>query len=196
MSKGKIFVLSSPSGSGKTTLRDIALEKLDSLDKIITMTSRSPRSGELDGVDYHFRTREEMVELRKNDGFVESVESYGNLYGTPRFEIDKVDAGKNIIIILDVYGKVEFSKEYDVIGIFITPPSDEVLQKRIFSRKEGALSKDDLCEYVSRLERANTELEYAKSRGSYKYYIDGNGSIEECSSELIGIITSELRGDG
>ena len=160
------------------------------------MTSRSPRSGESDGVDYHFRTREEMLEMKKNGEFVESVESYGNLYGTPRFEIDKVDDGKNIIIILDVYGKVEFEKHYDVVGIFISPPSEEVLQQRIFGRSEGDISKDELFEYVARLERANAELEYAKSDGSYKYYIDGNGSIEECSSELIGIITDELRGNG
>lgn len=196
MAKGKLFILSSPSGSGKTTLRDVALQKIDNLEKIITMTSRPPRDGEVEAVDYYFRDREYMLDMNYRNKMVEMVESYGNLYGTPKAEIEsKLDSGKHIIIILDVYGKMNFDKVYDSVGIFIDPPSAETLTDRIMSRTTINSAADidtAMLTAMERVARADEEVSKASQDNLYKYHIDGNGSIEECSEALIGILNGEI----
>lgn len=193
----KIFVLSSPSGSGKTTLRDIALEKINSLNKIITMTSRSPRGDEVDGVDYYFRTKEEMSKLNETGEMVEMVETYGNLYGTPKFEIDKyITADKNIIVILDAFGKVKFDQHYETVGIFIMPPDEKILRERLRNRWAAEPNEDDINELEKRINRSNEEVKYARNCAHYKYTIDGTMNIKECADALIYIINDELYNEG
>lgn len=189
---GCIFILSSPSGTGKTTLRDELLKHIDSLSTITTITSRDKRSGEVDGVDYYFKTREEIEELNKSGKLVEMTESFGNLYGTPKDEItSKLDNGENLIIILDSFGKPNFDKYFNTIGIFIDPPPIHILKDRLMARSstDGHETQNSL---ETRLKRASLETNYAHEVANYDYFIDNNTDIEIALETLKVIINEEI----
>ena len=158
MNNRKAILFSAPSGSGKTTIIREILKRFDCFEFSISATSRLPREGEQDGVDYYFLTPEEF-ERRVNDGqFLEWEEVYaGTRYGTLKSEIDRIwDNGHVIIFDVDVNGGMNIKKYFgsDALALFVMPPSIEVLEMRL--RNRGTESEDAI---TKRLARSAAELQ-------------------------------------
>jgi guanylate kinase len=182
--KNKLFVMSAASGAGKTTLKDKVIGEFPDIVYSISATTRKPREGEVDGVHYFFKTKEEFEKLIKEDGLIEWNEVHGNYYGTPKFFVeDMLRQGKRVIFDLDVFGKVNFDKVYpDATGILILPPSEEELERRL--RGRGTDSEEVIR---LRLENAKKEMEFAKTKGKYEYTIV-NDDLERAADELRAIL--------
>jgi len=182
--KNKLFVMSAASGAGKTTLKDKVIGEFPDIVYSISATTRKPREGEVDGVHYFFKTKEEFEKLIKEDGLIEWNEVHGNYYGTPKFFVeDMLRQGKRVIFDLDVFGKVNFDKVYpDATGILILPPSEEELERRL--RGRGTDSEEVIR---LRLENAKKEMEFAKTKGKYEYTII-NDDLEKAADELRAIL--------
>lgn len=160
MNNRKAILFSAPSGSGKTTIIREILKRFDCFEFSISATSRKPREGEQDGVDYYFLTPEEF-ERRVNDGqFLEWEEVYaGTRYGTLKSEIDRIwDNGHVIIFDVDVNGGMNIKKYFgsDALALFVMPPSIEVLEMRL--RNRGTESEEAI---TKRLARSAAELQMA-----------------------------------
>lgn len=136
MKKGTFFVLSGPSGSGKGTVLKEVLRKSDRIVYSVSATSRSPRAGEVDGINYYFKSREEFETLIKADAFIEYTETYGNYYGTLKSEVEKaIENGKNIILEIDPVGARNVRAHYpDAVLMFLVAPDLEVLSSRLSGR--------------------------------------------------------------
>jgi guanylate kinase len=138
-SKGRLFVVSAPSGTGKTTLISLLLENDSTLVKTISYTSRSPREGEVDGVDYHFVSHEQFKIMISEQFFIEFAQVYGHYYGTSKKEVvDHLANGKFVVLVIDTQGAIELMKiieKNNITFIFIEPPSIEELKKRLAGRK-------------------------------------------------------------
>jgi guanylate kinase len=134
--KGRIFVITGPSGVGKTAIRDGVLLKEKNFEKIITCTTRAPREGEKDGVDYHFFSKEKFIGLLNNKSFFESALVYGNYYGSLKKEVSSaINSGKNVLFTVDVQGALSIKKNYPKsVVIFIKPPTIDDLKKRLLGR--------------------------------------------------------------
>ena len=158
---GKVIVVVAPSGSGKTTIAHLLLRDIPQLKFSVSATTRSPRKGETDGVDYHFLSKEEFQQHIEKGDFLEWEEFYnGKRYGTLRSEIDKqLKKGYFILFDVEVKGAVNIKKAFGerCLSIFIKPPSMEELQNRLLKRG----SEDDKT-LAERLERAKMELGYEK----------------------------------
>lgn len=180
----KLFVMSAASGAGKTTLKDKVIEEFPDIVYSISATTRKPREGEVDGVHYFFKTKEEFEKLIKEDGLIEWNEVHGNYYGTPKFFVeDMLRQGKRVLFDLDVFGKVNFDKVYpDATGILIMPPSAEELERRL--RGRGTDSEEVI---QVRLANAKKEIEFAKTKGKYEYTIV-NDDLEKAANELREIL--------
>lgn len=186
MKKGLLIVYSGPSGVGKSTLLHEVL-KDESLNLVfsISMTTRSPRPGEVDGKDYFFVSKEEFEQAIKEDKFLEHAKYVDNYYGTPLEYVEKKrNEGKNVVLEIDVQGgKQVIAKCPDCISIFILPPSEEILKERLSGR---GTEKEDVVE--KRLEVAKKEIEEGKI---YKYHVI-NGNIDTAINELENIIKDEM----
>ena len=182
--KNKLFVMSAASGAGKTTLKDKVIGEFPDIVYSISATTRKPREGEVDGVHYFFKTKEEFEKLIKEDGLIEWNEVHGNYYGTPKFFVeDMLRQGKRVLFDLDVFGKVNFDKVYpDATGILILPPSEEELERRLRGRGTDSEEVIRLC-----LENAKKEMEFAKTKGKYEYTII-NDDLERAADELRAIL--------
>jgi guanylate kinase len=182
--KNKLFVMSAASGAGKTTLKDKVIGEFPDIVYSISATTRKPREGEVNGVHYFFKTKEEFEKLIKEDGLIEWNEVHGNYYGTPKFFVeDMLRQGKRVLFDLDVFGKVNFDKVYpDATGILILPPSEEELERRL--RGRGTDSEEVIR---LRLENAKKEMEFAKTKGKYEYTII-NDDLERAANELRAIL--------
>lgn len=160
MKKGKIIVLVAPSGAGKTSIGQLLLEEIENLTFSVSATTRPPRKGETDGVDYHFLSPEAFQEAIDSDKFIEWEEFYGGKrYGTLQSEVDKqLNLGYFILLDVEVKGAINVKRLYnnDCLTIFIEPPSLEILKQRLIGR--GTENDDSLA---LRLERAKEELTYA-----------------------------------
>jgi guanylate kinase len=185
---GKLLVFSAPSGAGKSTLKDALMKRFPSLRYSVSATTRKPRPGEHEGVHYFFKTGDEFKDMIDHDELVEHMQVHGNHYGTPRAAIlSALDAGRSVILDLDVYGKVNFDKSFpDAIGILITPPNIEELERRLVARKS-----DDSDTIRVRLQNASQELEFAYRSGKYEYTVV-NDSFEHALEELTKILQKEL----
>ena len=183
--KNKLFVMSAASGAGKTTLKDLVIKDFPDIKYSISATTRKPREGEIDGVHYFFKTKEEFEQMIKDDALVEYNLVHGNYYGTPKSFVEKTLAeGNRVLFDLDVFGKVNFDKVYpDATGIFILPPSDEELERRL--RGRGTDSEEVI---QLRLANAKKEIEFAKTKGKYEYTIV-NDDLERAADELRKILT-------
>ena len=181
MKKGLLIIVSGPSGVGKGTVRDYYMkdESLN-LTYSISMTTRQPRQGEVDGVDYIFVTREEFELKIKEGEFLEWAEFVGNYYGTSLTQVNKLrEEGKNVILEIEVQGaNIVKEKCPDAISIFIIPPSMEELEKRIRGRRSEA---EEIIQ--QRLAKATQEL---KLVGNYKYVVCNDDP--ELAAEVIGLI--------
>lgn len=161
MDKGKIIVLAAPSGCGKSTIINGVMQQGDlNLGFAVSATTRAPRPGEKDGVNYYFMTEEAFRDAIAEDRFVEYEEVYpGRFYGTLRSEIERItSAGHNIILDLDVNGALGVKQLYGdrAMTVFIEPPSLEVLRNRLESRGTETPEVIDV-----RIDRATYELSRA-----------------------------------
>jgi guanylate kinase len=178
MNAGKIIVISGPSGVGKTTLyKKLLAEMPEKLEFSVSVTTRAPRQGEKNGVDYFFVSMDEFRERIAHDALVEYAEVYGNLYGTPKSEIDRITrSGKNCLLDLDVQGGRNIKKCYpESILVFINPPSLDELKSRIMNRNL------DRPEQIAR--RLAKAMEEMSVREKYDYQIV-NADIDKAYSEL------------
>ena len=176
--------MSAASGAGKTTLKDLVIKDFPDIKYSISATTRKPREGEIDGVHYFFKTKEEFEQMIKDNGLIEWNEVHGNYYGTPKSFVEKALAeGNRVLFDLDVFGKVNFDKVYpEATGIFIMPPSDEELERRL--RGRGTDSEEVI---QLRLANAKKEIEFAKTKGKYEYTII-NDDLQKAADELRAIL--------
>lgn len=184
MRRGRLLVISGPSGAGKGTICNKVLENIRYTEFSVSMTTREPRPGEIDGVSYIFTSREKFEEMIENDGFLEYAQIFGNLYGTPKDVVyEKLDKGINIILEIDVQGAMQIKKECnDAVFIFIVPPSMSELQKRITNR--GTETEESL---KLRLGEATNEISYVE-----KYdYVVVNDALDEAVLKVESIIRAE-----
>lgn len=161
MSKGKLIIISAPSGCGKSTIINEVITNADlNLSFSISATTREPRRGEVDGVNYYFLTEEDFKQAIENDELVEYEEVYpGRFYGTLKKEIERIcNFGKNVILDVDVKGGMNVKKMYGdkALSIFILPPNIDVLRHRLLSR--GTDTIDSISERVG---KAEYELSFA-----------------------------------
>ncbi|MDD6258860.1 MAG: guanylate kinase [Erysipelotrichaceae bacterium] len=164
--KGLLIVLSGPSGVGKGTILKEFIHDPDlKLAYSVSLTTRKQRPGEVDGVNYHFVSREEFERARDNGELLEWAEFVGNYYGTPVAEVEKLrNEGKNVILEIEVQGCQQVrAKVKDALTIFIVPPNMEELEKRIRGR---ATEPEEIIQ--ERLAKASREMEMI---GQYKYVV-------------------------
>jgi guanylate kinase len=181
---GRLFVITAPSGAGKTSLIEAVMKADPSLKLSVSYTTRAPRPGERDGVDYHYVDDGTFLAMRDRDEFLESAQVHGNRYGTSkRVILDAVRRGEDLILEIDWQGARQVRRLYpDCVGIFIHPPSIEELERRMRSR-----GKDSEAVIRRRVENAREELAHA---GEFDYAII-NKDFETARQELAEIIRKE-----
>ena len=184
MSKGVLTVVSGFSGAGKGTVMKRLIQKYDDYALSISVTTRNPREGERDGIEYFFKTKEEVESMIENDEFLEYARYVDNYYGTPRFYVEEMLAkGKNVILEIEIQGAMQIkAKNPEAVLVFVTPPSFEELRNRLVGR--GTETADVI---ESRLRRASEE---AEGMSSYDYILV-NDQVEDCVDRLHQIILSE-----
>lgn len=185
-SKGAILLLSGPSGCGKSSLLKEVYKVIDNYYFSISTTTRAPRVGEKDGVDYYFVSKEEFIEDINEGNFLEWAEVHGNYYGTSLKPINKaLDESKLVIFDIDVQGFDQVVQKLRDITttVFITTPTIEELEKRLFNRDTD--SKDVI---ENRISNAKVEIEYIDQ---YDYFIV-NDNLNTASKQLVSIARSAL----
>ena len=182
--QGRLFVLSGPSGVGKDSVLEALFQRMTGVARSVSATTRAPRTGEIDGKDYHFITRTQFEADIEKGMFLEYAEYAGNLYGTPlRGVQEQRAAGNDILLKIEVQGANAVRKiASDAILIFVEPPSLSVLEGRLRSR-----ATDDEALIQSRLERARTELECVRW---YDYRLV-NDDLISAADTLRAIIVAE-----
>ena len=181
--KGVLFVVSAPSGAGKTTIVRRVISQLAGVSLSISCTTRAPRPGEQEGIDYSFITRAEFSALEQAGRFIEWAQVHGDLYGTPLANLERLRQGEDLVLEIDTQGAMKIREAFsDAVLIFILPPSLEVLKGRLRSR--GGDAEEAIR---SRLQNAQKELAQMDRYG----YIVVNVEIEEATREVASIIIAE-----
>lgn len=183
--RGILFVVSGPSGVGKGTVRAALFERDGvNLSYSVSMTTRAPREGEVDGVDYFFADRDQFETMMKQDGFIESAEFCGNYYGTPKAYVEKqLDAGKDVVLEIEVQGAFQVKKAMaDAVFIFIAPPSLNELQSRLNGR--GTEAPDVV------LQRLQTAVKEMMLMSEYDYVVT-NDEVNAAVDRILAIIEAE-----
>lgn len=183
MSKGRLIVFSAPSGCGKGTMLAEIL-KDERFRCSISATTRAPREGEIDGVNYHFIAREDFEKKIANDEFLEYAEYCENLYGTLKSEVDDyLDKGINVILEIEVQGAMKIrALRPDALFIFIAPPSVEELRRRL--NKRGTETQEVIDK---RIAQAEEELTY---QDKYDHVIV-NDALEDAISDFFNVVNAE-----
>jgi guanylate kinase len=182
-----LIVVSGPSGAGKTTVLTRVLSELPDLRFSVSHTTRIPRSGEKDGVEYHFVTRREFERLISEGAFLEWAEVHGELYGTARAEYDRaMHEGVDLLLDIDVKGADQVVQKFDdAVTVFVIPPSYKDLERRLRGR-----GPDDEASFQRRLAVAGEEMSYFRK---YQYAIV-NVDLEASVTALKTVIrASRLR---
>lgn len=183
--RGILLVLSGFSGSGKgTVVKEVMKKYSDTYALSVSATSRQPRPGERDGIEYFFKTREEFEAMIANDELVEYAQYVSNYYGTPKAYVEEqLAAGKDVILEIEIQGALKIKEKFpETLLLFMTPPSADELKDRLVGRGTETM---DVVE--SRLARAVEE-----AQGIEKYdYIIVNDDLEECVEHFHSIVSNE-----
>jgi len=184
MRKGKTFIITGPSGVGKGTIINKLFEGRDDLYFSVSATTRTPRPGEVDGVHYHFLSREQFQQWIDQGEFLEHAVFVENCYGTPKKYVDEaMAAGKDVILDIEVQGAEQIHKlRPEAIRIFIAPPSWDELERRLVGR-----ATEDAEKVRKRLERSRIEFPLAKD---YDYMVINN-TVEQAVNDIKAIMTAE-----
>jgi guanylate kinase len=183
--RGIVFILSAPSGAGKTTISRAAVTRIDGLAMSVSVTTRSPRMGEVPGVDYHFVSDAEFNRRVGAAQFAEHARVFESSYGTPRQPLhDAISNGSDILLDIDIQGARQIKRRYqrDAVCIFVLPPSFAELEGRL--RRRGTDSPEAIAR---RLKRAHDET---SAYPEYDYLII-NADVEDSLKSLAAIVDAE-----
>ena len=179
--EGILLVVSGPSGAGKGTICNAIREKFPDLQYSVSMTTRDPRKGEVEGESYFFRTNEQFEKLIEEDAFLEYAKVYDHYYGTPKKRaLDMISDGKSVLLEIDIQGAMQVKKRYPKgVFIYIVPPSLEILSDRLYGR--GTDSEETI---QKRLAQITSELAMA-----HQYdYIIVNDKLEDAVRKTSSIL--------
>ncbi|MCH5153744.1 MAG: guanylate kinase [Clostridiales bacterium] len=185
MHKGSLFIISGPSGAGKGTIYNRVIAATD-MKKSISVTTRKPRPGEVEGVHYYFRTEEQYQQMIAAGEFLETAEVHQNYYGTPKAPVfEYLENGHDVLFDIDVNGAKSIKKKYpDAVGIFLMTPTWEILEQRLRDRNTETESSLKI-----RLSAARREL----SQYPLFDYIVFNDVLDVAVHEVLSIIAAEKR---
>lgn len=184
-SKGLLIVISGPSGVGKGTVRKALFERTGhNLVYSISMTTRKPRVGETNGVEYYFVTKEKFKQEIESGNLLEYATFCDNYYGTPLDKVkEQLDAGQEVVLEIEVQGAMKVKEKMpNAVYVFIAPPSMKALEQRLISR--GTEDKDVI---EKRLAKARSEIKVASEYG----YIVINDTVENAADRIMAIIRAE-----
>ncbi len=182
-----LFITSGPAGVGKDSVVAALRAAHPEIERSVTATTRAPRPGEVDGVNYHFRTVAQFEALKAADGVLESNCYCGNYYGTLRSDVEaRLDAGKVVVLVIDVNGAGNIKKLYPgATTIFVCPPSVEELERRL--RGRGTEDEETI---QKRMARAREEMALAPA-----YDVEVvNRNVDQCADDLYALIRARSRG--
>jgi guanylate kinase len=184
--RGLLIILSSPSGAGKSTLARRLMEWDPAIRFSVSATTRPPRPGEVDGRDYHFRSREEFERMAAAGEMLEHAEVFGHLYGSPRAPVEAaLAAGRDTLFDIDWQGGQQIrdsALRADVVSIFLLPPSISALEARLHSR-----AQDSDVVIQGRMARSESEI----SHWAEYDFVLVNRDVDECEARLRSIVTAE-----
>ncbi|KAB3535238.1 guanylate kinase [Alkaliphilus pronyensis] len=184
MGKGLLIVISGPSGAGKGTICKRLLEKNPQIMASISATTRAPRSGEEEGVNYFFIDHNRFKNMINNDQLLEYAEVYGNYYGTPKkYVIENLEKGNDVLLEIDIEGALQIKEKFaEGIFVFILPPSLQELKSRIINR--GTETEEDInTRYGSARGEINQVIKYD--------YVVINDDVERARADIEAIIRAE-----
>ncbi|MDD3243121.1 MAG: guanylate kinase [Eubacteriales bacterium] len=184
MEDGLLLVVSGPSGAGKSTVCAQLRTEMPELGLSVSVTTRSPRAGEEEGINYFFRTAEQFAQMQANDEFLESAHVYGNSYGTPKqYVFDQIAQGKDILLEIEMQGALQVKRRFDRgVFIFVVPPTLSDLKHRILKR--GSETPESL---MRRFSSAYNELSYLDEY----HYLVVNDSVDLAVERIRSIIVAE-----
>lgn len=183
--KGLLIVISGPSGVGKGTVRKALFQRTQqNLVYSVSMTTRQPRNGEVDGVDYYFVNQEQFQSQIDNGNLLEYATFVGNFYGTPKDKIEQeLDKGNEVVLEIEVNGAMQVKEKMpEAVFIFIAPPSFSALENRLYTR--GTESAETIKE---RLQKASREIRLANQ---YDYIVI-NDTVDNAADRIMAIIRAE-----
>ena len=183
--RGILFVLSSPSGAGKSSIAKNILDKDENIQLSISYTTRKKRKDEVKGKDYNYISIKEFEEKIKSNYFLEWAKVFGNYYGTPRNLVqDKISNGIDVLFDIDWQGTQQLSENdgFDLVSIFILPPSKEILETRLKTR-----AQDTTFEVIKRMSQASDEISHYME---YSYVIV-NDDLENASNQVLSVLNAE-----
>ena len=183
--RGILFVLSSPSGAGKTSIARYILDKEKNIKLSVSLTTRKKRKNEKAGIDYDFISKDVFETKIKNNFFLEWATVFGNYYGTSREKVQKtLKDGNDVLFDIDWQGTQQLSdnKDFDLVTIFILPPSKTVLEKRLNNR-----AQDSKIEVIKRMSQASDEISHYME---YNYIVINN-NLEDASNQVLSILKAE-----
>lgn len=185
--QGKLFIVSGPSGVGKTTVVTKFLEQcrhLFNIDRVITFTTKQPRSTEVHGIDYHFVGQQDFDAKAQEGFFLEKSGEYGASYGTPIHIMYELPYGSSKILVIDRVGAAQIMKKHpDVVLVWVEVSSLSILVDRLSKRNTESVEQ-----VKSRLSLAEKEIEAERSAPMYHHYIQ-NDSLDEAIAKLLDIVT-------
>lgn len=184
--RGILIVVSGFSGSGKGTIMKVLMKKYENYALSISATTRGPRTGEVDGQEYFFKTVEEFEKMIAKDELIEYARYVNNYYGTPRAYVEEqLEAGKDVILEIEIQGALKVKEKFpDTLLLFVTPPSAKILKERLVGRGTETMEVIE--------ERMNRAIEEAESMDKYDYLVI-NDELERCVEEVHQIIQGEHR---
>jgi guanylate kinase len=183
--RGLLLVMSSPSGAGKTTLSRALLARDPLVIMSVSVTTRAPRPGEIEGKDYYFVSKERFAQMRDRGELLEYAEVFGNFYGTPRRPVEEaLSQGRDVLFDIDWQGTQQLAQamEDDLVRIFILPPTVDALRERLIQR-----AQDSSAVVAKRMAEAGNEISHWPE---YDYVIV-NDSVADSGEQITAILTAE-----